>query len=136
VILNIIKRCFPEKLPSAEGRKNMQVMIPSYDEHLSQTEMASRQQALSEEAFPLQWINAEPVRRLGTTTPRRSQLDALGDKIKDAGLETVPTTLARSTSGVPPDWIAELVRKTPQLNMQARALLTSTDSKNLVEIEP
>ena len=51
VILNIIKRCFPEKLASEKGRKNMQAMIPSYDEDLSQPEMASRQQALSEEAF-------------------------------------------------------------------------------------
>ena len=51
VILNIIKRCFPEKLASEEGRKNMQAMIPSYDEDLSQPEMASRQQALSEQAF-------------------------------------------------------------------------------------
>ena len=53
VILSTIKRCFPEKLPSAECRKNMQAMIPSYYEDLPQPEMARRQQALSEQAFVL-----------------------------------------------------------------------------------
>jgi malate dehydrogenase (quinone) len=51
VILNVIKRCFADKLSSSEGHQRMKAMIPSYDEDLSLPEMAERQKELSEEAF-------------------------------------------------------------------------------------
>ena len=51
IILEVIKRCFAGSLETPEGHARMKAMVPSYDEDLTQPEMASRQRELSEEAF-------------------------------------------------------------------------------------
>ncbi|MEC8614202.1 MAG: malate dehydrogenase (quinone) [Verrucomicrobiota bacterium] len=51
IILEVIKRCFADSLETAEGYARMKAMIPSFDEDLTQPEMAARQRELSEEAF-------------------------------------------------------------------------------------
>lgn len=51
IMLEVIKRCFADRLATKEGHANMKAMIPSYDEDLTQPEMAARQRELSEEAF-------------------------------------------------------------------------------------
>ncbi|MEN8828953.1 MAG: malate dehydrogenase (quinone) [Lentimonas sp.] len=51
IILEVIKRCFAETLATPEGHNRMKAMVPSYDEDLTQPEMADRQRELSEEAF-------------------------------------------------------------------------------------
>ena len=51
IILEVIKRCFADSLASPEGHARMKAMVPSYDEDLTQPEMAERQRELSEEAF-------------------------------------------------------------------------------------
>jgi malate dehydrogenase (quinone) len=51
IILEVIKRCFADSLASPEGHARMKAMVPSYDEDLTQAEMADRQRELSEEAF-------------------------------------------------------------------------------------
>mgnify|MGYP006080203587 CR=1 FL=1 len=51
IILEVIKKCFADRLATPEGHANMKKMIPSYDEDLSQPELADRQRELSETAF-------------------------------------------------------------------------------------
>ena len=51
IILEVIKRCFADSLETPEGHARMKAMVPSYDEDLTQPEMAARQRELSEEAF-------------------------------------------------------------------------------------
>ena len=51
IILDVIKRCFADSLETPEGYARMKAMVPSYDEDLTQPEMAARQRELSEEAF-------------------------------------------------------------------------------------
>lgn len=51
IIVEVIKKCFSDTLATEEGHKNMKEMVPSYDEDLTQPEMASRQRQLSEQAF-------------------------------------------------------------------------------------
>lgn len=51
IIVEVVKRCFAEKLATPEGHERMKAMVPSYDEDLSLPEHAKRQRTLSEEAF-------------------------------------------------------------------------------------
>lgn len=51
IIVEVVKRCFAEKLATPEGHARMKELVPSYDEDLSLPEHADRQRALSEEAF-------------------------------------------------------------------------------------
>ena len=51
IMLEVIKRCFADTLETPEGYARMKAMVPSYDEDLTQPEMAVRQRELSEEAF-------------------------------------------------------------------------------------
>jgi malate dehydrogenase (quinone) len=51
IILEVIKRCFADSLVTPEGHARMKAMVPSYDEDLTQPEMAARQRELSGEAF-------------------------------------------------------------------------------------
>lgn len=51
IILEVVKKCFADRLATPEGHANMKEMIPSYDEDLCDPEMAERQRELSEEAF-------------------------------------------------------------------------------------
>ena len=51
IILEVIKKCFADRLSTEEGHKRMKEMIPSYDEDLTQPEMADRQRELSTAAF-------------------------------------------------------------------------------------
>jgi malate dehydrogenase (quinone) len=50
IMLEVVKRCFADRLATEEGHANMKAMIPSYDEDLTQPEMATRQRELSEQA--------------------------------------------------------------------------------------
>ncbi len=51
IILEVIRKCFADRLETAEGKEKMKEMIPSYDQDLSAPEMASRQKSLSDEAL-------------------------------------------------------------------------------------
>ncbi len=51
IILEVIQKCFADRLATDEGRRRMKAMIPSYDEDLTRPEMAARQRELSQEAF-------------------------------------------------------------------------------------
>lgn len=51
IILNVIRQCFAETLATPEGHDRMKAMVPSYDEDLTQPEMAARQRELSQQAF-------------------------------------------------------------------------------------
>ena len=51
IIVEIVQRCFSEKLATPDGHQRMKAMVPSYDEDLRLPEHADRQRALSEEAF-------------------------------------------------------------------------------------
>lgn len=51
IILQVVKRCFGDKLATEDGKQRMKAMIPSYDEDLSKPDMALRQRELSDEAF-------------------------------------------------------------------------------------
>jgi malate dehydrogenase (quinone) len=51
IMLEVVKQCFADRLATPEGHERMKAMIPSYDEDLTQPEMAERQRELSTEAF-------------------------------------------------------------------------------------
>lgn len=51
IILEVVKRCFADTVKSETGHARMKAMIPSYDEDLRDSALASRQRELSEEAF-------------------------------------------------------------------------------------
>jgi len=50
IIVEIIKKCFADKLADESCRERMKAMIPSYDEDLTPAEKAERQKTLSQEA--------------------------------------------------------------------------------------
>jgi len=50
IVLEIIKKCFPELLSCPEGHKRMKEMIPIYDEDIKLPENASRYQKVSRTA--------------------------------------------------------------------------------------
>jgi malate dehydrogenase (quinone) len=51
IILEIIKKCFADKLETTEGRERMQAIIPSYDGDLIDPASADRQSTLNREAL-------------------------------------------------------------------------------------
>lgn len=51
IILEIIRKCFGETLTSPTGQERMKVMIPTFDEDLTQAEMAERQAKIQGEAM-------------------------------------------------------------------------------------
>tara|TARA_B110000438_G_scaffold246266_1_gene247717 strand:+ start:67 stop:1575 length:1509 start_codon:yes stop_codon:yes gene_type:complete len=51
IIIDIITKCFSDTLSSAEGHQRMKAMIPSYDEDLTDPEMAERQAELNHNAM-------------------------------------------------------------------------------------
>jgi malate dehydrogenase (quinone) len=50
IILEIVKESFSHLLETKEGRQRMKKMVPSYDENLIDTALATRQSILSEQA--------------------------------------------------------------------------------------
>lgn len=50
IIVEIVRKCFAEKLDDAACQERMKAMIPSYDEDLIPAEKAERQKTLSQEA--------------------------------------------------------------------------------------
>ncbi|MEM8739348.1 MAG: malate dehydrogenase (quinone) [Planctomycetota bacterium] len=50
IILQIVRRCFADRLATEDGRARMLEMVPSFDENLEAPDMADRQKALSDEA--------------------------------------------------------------------------------------
>lgn len=51
IILEVVKKCFADLLQVDEGHQRMKAMIPTYDEDLTQANMAERQAAVSKEAM-------------------------------------------------------------------------------------
>ncbi len=50
IVLEVIKKCFPQLLASDEGKARMKAMIPIYDEDIKLPEKAARYREVSEEA--------------------------------------------------------------------------------------
>lgn len=50
IVLEVIKKCFPQVLASDEGKARMKAMIPIYDEDIKLPENAARYRQVSEEA--------------------------------------------------------------------------------------
>ncbi|TVP75159.1 MAG: malate dehydrogenase (quinone) [Puniceicoccaceae bacterium] len=53
IIVEVIQRCFADRLATTEGHDRMKAMVPSYDEDLSLPEHAERQRELSQAAFKI-----------------------------------------------------------------------------------
>ncbi len=51
IIVEVILRCFADKLKQPEIKERMKAMVPSFDEDLRKPEFADRQRTLSEDAF-------------------------------------------------------------------------------------
>ncbi|HAV63435.1 MAG TPA: malate dehydrogenase (quinone) [Verrucomicrobiales bacterium] len=51
IILEIVQKCFADRLQTEEGHQRMKSMIPTYDEDLIKPEMAERQAAVAREAM-------------------------------------------------------------------------------------
>jgi malate dehydrogenase (quinone) len=51
IIVQIVKKCFSEKLETEAGRQRMKAIVPSYDEDLAQADKAERQATLRKEAM-------------------------------------------------------------------------------------
>ncbi len=50
IVLEVIKKCFPHLLASAEGHARMKAMIPTYDEDIKQPAHAARYREVSQQA--------------------------------------------------------------------------------------
>jgi malate dehydrogenase (quinone) len=53
IILEVIKKCFPHLLSTAEGHARMKEMIPTYDEDIKLPANAARFQEVSQKANAL-----------------------------------------------------------------------------------
>lgn len=51
IILEVVKKCFSDRLATPEGHAIMKEMIPSYDEDLTKPSLSQRQKELSQQAF-------------------------------------------------------------------------------------
>ncbi|MFT5827015.1 MAG: malate dehydrogenase (quinone), partial [Yoonia sp.] len=51
VIVQIVQKCFADKLKTADGHKRMKTVIPTFDEDLTQASMAERQKSVSDAAI-------------------------------------------------------------------------------------
>ena len=51
IILEVIRKCFAERLQEPDCHKRMKAMIPTYDEDLIQADMAERQASVNQEAL-------------------------------------------------------------------------------------
>lgn len=50
IILQVVKRCFADRLETPDGHARMKEMVPSFDENLEDPALADRQKQLSDEA--------------------------------------------------------------------------------------
>ena len=50
IVLEVIKKCFPQLLASSEGRVRMKAMIPTYDEDIKLSKNAARFREVSQRA--------------------------------------------------------------------------------------
>ena len=58
IVLEVIKKCFPELLASEEGHARMKAMIPTFDEDLKLPEKAGRFREVSQKANEILQLNA------------------------------------------------------------------------------
>ncbi len=51
VIVQIVQKCFADKLKTTDGHRRMKAVIPTFDEDLTLANMAERQKTVSDEAM-------------------------------------------------------------------------------------
>ncbi|WP_026464163.1 malate:quinone oxidoreductase [Adhaeribacter aquaticus] len=63
IMLDLIKRCFPDKVKSDEWQNKLKKMIPSYGESLSKDpELLQKVRSWTGEVLGIQEVNAEPIK--------------------------------------------------------------------------